>query len=82
MSSISVKKTILPLLFALGIIGSASVHADTFGTGANQFTIDFTTIGNAGNAADTTGYGSVGYTTVLAPIPSRRIRLMPLLPPV
>ena len=62
MSSISVKKTILPLLFALGIIGSASVHADTFGTGANQFTIDFTTIGNAGNAADTTGYGSVGYT--------------------
>ena len=54
------KKTLLSLLIALGLIGSAS--ADTFGTGSNQFTLDFTTIGNAGNAADPlTGYGSVGY---------------------
>ena len=37
------------------------VDADTFGSGANEFTIDFTTIGNAGNAADNTGYGAVGY---------------------
>jgi formylglycine-generating enzyme required for sulfatase activity len=50
-------------------LGSASVAStDTFGTGGNQFTIDFVTIGNAGNAADTvvmedgtTGYGAVGY---------------------
>ena len=38
----------------------------TFGSGANQFTMDFVTIGNPGNAADTTGNpnpaGSVGYT--------------------
>jgi len=38
----------------------------TFGSGANQFTMDFVTIGNPGNAADTTGSpnpaGSVGYT--------------------
>ena len=54
------KKYILTLLAsALGAF--ANLHADTFGTGANQFNIDFTTIGNAGNAADTTGYGSVGY---------------------
>ena len=54
------KKTILSLLVAIGLIGSAS--ADTFGTGSNQFTLDFTSIGNAGNAADPlTGYGSVGY---------------------
>lgn len=37
----------------------------TFGSGANQFTIDFVTIGNPGNAADTTGSpnpaGSVSY---------------------
>ena len=57
------KKTILSLLVAVGLIGSVSQSkADTFGTGDNQFTIDFTTIGNPGNAADTTRYGSVGYT--------------------
>jgi len=52
------------LLLATAILAGASLtaaHADNFGTGANQFTLDFTTIGNAGNAADTTGYGSVGY---------------------
>jgi formylglycine-generating enzyme required for sulfatase activity len=37
----------------------------TFGTGSNQFQMEFVTIGNAGNAADTTGSpnpaGAVGY---------------------
>ena len=55
------KKTILALALLIGA-GLTAAHADTFGTGANQFTLDFTTIGNPGNAADTTGYGSVGYT--------------------
>ena len=40
-------------------------HADTFGTGENQFTIEFVTIGDPGNPADTTGEpnpaGSVPY---------------------
>ena len=36
--------------------------ADTFGTGGNTFTIDFVTIGDPGNPADTTGYGAVPYT--------------------
>jgi formylglycine-generating enzyme required for sulfatase activity len=39
---------------------------ESFGSGANQFTMDFVTIGNPGNAADTTGSpnpaGSVAYT--------------------
>ena len=39
--------------------------ADSFGAGANQFDIEFVTIGNPGNAADTTGSpnpaGSVDY---------------------
>ena len=39
----------------------ASAQADTFGTSGNEFTIDFVNIGNAGNAADTTGYGAVPY---------------------
>jgi len=42
-----------------------SLHAQTttnsFGSGSNAFSLDFQTIGNAGNAADTTGYGAVGY---------------------
>jgi formylglycine-generating enzyme len=46
-------------LLALGY-QTASAQ-DTFGSGANQFSLDFTTIGNAGNSADTTGFGSVGY---------------------
>ena len=57
------KKTLLSLLVAVALIGSVSQSkADTFGSGDNQFTIDFTTIGNPGNAADFTGYGSVGYS--------------------
>jgi len=58
-------KSMLSLLVAIGLVGTASAQlatSDNFGTGANQFTLDFTTIGNPGNAADTTGYGSVGYT--------------------
>jgi formylglycine-generating enzyme required for sulfatase activity len=56
------KKTLLSITLFAGLIGlNANVYADTFGSGSNQFALDFTSIGNAGNAADTTGYGSVGY---------------------
>lgn len=38
----------------------------SFGSGANSFQMEFVTIGNPGNAADTTGLpnpaGAVGYT--------------------
>jgi alpha-tubulin suppressor-like RCC1 family protein len=49
--------TSLALLSALAFAHSdiRSAHADTFGTGANTFDIEFVIIGNPGNAADTTG---------------------------
>jgi formylglycine-generating enzyme required for sulfatase activity len=37
---------------ALAAALPAATHADTFGSGANAFTIDFVTIGNLGNAND------------------------------
>jgi formylglycine-generating enzyme required for sulfatase activity len=46
---------------ALTLTIQPSAQADTFGTSGNEFTIDFVNIGNAGNAADTTGYGAVPY---------------------
>ena len=45
--------------FTLNIEPAA--QADLFGTSGNEFTIDFVSIGNAGNAADTTTYGAVPY---------------------
>ena len=48
----------IPLLAALvlsGICAQAQTITETFGSGANQFSIDFVEIGNPGNAADTTG---------------------------
>ena len=57
------KKTALipALAAALTLAIQPAAQADTFGTGGNEFTIDFVNIGNAGNAADTTGYGAVPY---------------------
>ena len=49
------------LFAAFSYSTQASAQADTFGTGGNEFTIDFVSIGSAGNAADTTGYGAVPY---------------------
>jgi formylglycine-generating enzyme len=54
------------VVLALGYqTSSATSLLETFGTGANEFTMEFVTIGNPGNAADTTGApnpaGSVGY---------------------
>jgi len=40
---------------ALGAFSLPGVRADTFGSGANQFTMDLSSIGSAGNAPDTTG---------------------------
>jgi len=57
-------------LASLSTICSAQTLTETFGSGANAFTMDFVTIGNPGNAADTTGNpnpaGSVAYTYNLA----------------
>jgi formylglycine-generating enzyme len=49
----------------LAIAAAPLAEADTFGSGENQFEIEFVTIGDPGNAADTTGepnpVGSVPY---------------------
>ena len=62
------KKLLLLAVINLGLCswtGSAKAQyiADIFGSGANQFTLDFTTVGNTNQAADpATGYGNVPYT--------------------
>jgi formylglycine-generating enzyme len=60
-------KLLFLTLLALGYqTASAQLVTENFGTGANAFTMDFVTIGNPNNAADTTGSpnpaGSVAYT--------------------
>jgi formylglycine-generating enzyme required for sulfatase activity len=56
--------SLLSLAFLSGLV-SAQTITHNFGSGANAFTMDFVTIGNPGNAADTTGNpnpaGSVAY---------------------
>jgi formylglycine-generating enzyme len=60
------KRLTLVAVFTLAVVHCQSARADSFGSGANAFDIDFVTIGNPGNAADTTGNpnptGSVSYT--------------------
>jgi formylglycine-generating enzyme required for sulfatase activity len=55
--------TLLALLAGWSVV--SEVRADTFGSGANSFSIEFVTIGDPGNPADTTGspnpVGSVPY---------------------
>ena len=40
---------------------AGNVVADDFGTGTNEFEIEFALMGNAGNSPDTSGYGDVAY---------------------
>src|SRR6185503_11921220 len=63
------------LIGVLALIGMPA-KADTFGTGANAFTIDFVSIGNPGNPGDwgppfgdrhyTSGFGYVPYNYRMA----------------
>ena len=56
-------KFLILSLLALGYqSASAQLVTESFGSGDNSFTMEFVTIGNPGNAADITGYGSVAYT--------------------
>jgi len=61
------RKLLLLSLLALGYqTASAQLVTESFGSGDNAFTMDFVTIGNPSNVADTTGRpnpaGSVAYT--------------------
>jgi len=50
-------KTLFRLFVAVAVVTACTslASADTFGSGANQFTLDFVDIGNPNNTADTTG---------------------------
>ena len=48
------------LMMAAALV-AVGAQADSFGSGGNAFTLDFVNIGGAGNAADASGYGAVGY---------------------
>lgn len=43
-------------------ISASHAEADAFGSGANAFSMDFVTIGNAGNPSNLGNLGAVGYT--------------------
>jgi formylglycine-generating enzyme required for sulfatase activity len=53
------------LLSAAWVLSTISTHGDIFGTGDNQFTVDFVSVGNAGNGNDFGDYfstcGGVAY---------------------
>lgn len=61
MKAIQPMKAMATLGLALVMMATGTAQADTFGSGANTFTIDFVTVGAAGNADDTTGKGAVAY---------------------
>lgn len=54
-------KHVMQAAFTVLMLAGLTLQADieTFGSGANEFTMDFATIGNAGNAADSNGRGTV-----------------------
>jgi hypothetical protein len=58
-------RTFCKLVLVFAALVPSVVSADIFGTGLNQFEIEFTTIGNAGNTADSdpflSGLGTVNY---------------------
>ena len=59
-------KPIAKCVLAIAILAAGSAQADVFNMPAGQTSLQFVTVGDPGNAADTltdgTGYGSVGYT--------------------
>jgi formylglycine-generating enzyme len=49
------------LLAAVTLSIHSSAQADTFGTGSNQFTLNFVNVGNTANTNSSLGYGAVPY---------------------
>ena len=62
MKSLAYSSSVAALFAAVTLSIQPSAQADTWGGGTPyQFTVDFVSIGNTGNAADTTTYGAVPY---------------------
>ena len=55
-------KKLIALLLIVGSVAQSQTITETFGSGENQFSIDFVQIGNPGNNADSNGRGAVDYT--------------------
>ena len=49
------KTTVAIVLVSLALFCASAANADTFGSGANAFDIDFVAIGNHSNPPDMTG---------------------------
>lgn len=62
MASLVVAALLAAFTFTSQVSAQAITASDAFGSGANAFAIDFVNVGNAVNAADTTGYGAVVYS--------------------
>jgi len=56
------KSNRLFLTCAFAFVATVSAHADVFNMPSGETSLRFVTVGKPGNAADTTGYGSVPYT--------------------
>jgi len=54
------------ILISLTTALLSTARADSFGSGTNNFDIDFVLIGDSGNAPDTNGYGSIPYSYRIA----------------
>lgn len=62
MKTHKLNKWAMALTFGLMAATTSWLHADTFGTGTNSFTIDFVSVGDAGNTKEKeTGFGAVSY---------------------
>ena len=58
-------KILILSVFFLYFSAKAQTITETFGSGTNAFSIDFVAVGNPGNLADTSGWGSVSYTFLM-----------------
>ena len=56
------KQVVCCLVTIFVALSAAITHADVFNMSGGQTSLQFVTVGDPGNAADTTGYGAVGYT--------------------
>jgi len=55
------KTKVIGAVVVLAMVSAASAGSvDSFGTGSNQFTMDFVTVGNAGNTGELSGAGAGG----------------------
>jgi sulfatase modifying factor 1 len=60
-NTVTRKKLICAIVAMMAISFASAAMADTITHGSTTINMDFVNVGNAGNTADDTGYGAVGY---------------------